>query len=100
PTTALYSLSLHDALPIYDGTVGAECVDAGTAQRVRCPLDLTVEDVALRRGQPGELDQRGQSLLPRHPRQLELSAVVVRQVQPSRSEEHTSELQSRENLVC
>src|SRR6266700_8220779 len=50
-TTEIYTLSLHDALPIFHGP--------------RC----------WRRRRPGGADRR-------------------------RSEEHTSELQSRENLVC
>src|SRR6266700_8076989 len=51
-TTEIYTLSLHDALPIGPGAQPAGCADAGD---------------------------------PGHRR---------------RSEEHTSELQSRENLVC
>src|SRR5436309_14479061 len=56
-TTEIYTLSLHDALPIFHrGTRGAGVI--GAAQDVQLRLQL------------------------------------------QRSEEHTSELQSRENLVC
>src|SRR5215475_16192806 len=58
-TTEIYTLSLHDALPIF--AVG----DAGQ----RCTPGVRAS------GRPGTAD-------------------------PQRSEEHTSELQSRENLVC
>src|SRR5690606_41986538 len=64
PTTEIYTLSLHDALPIYD--------------------------------QLEKLTQRMQ----------EVHEIAVKEVERCggesfyRSEEHTSELQSRENLVC
>src|SRR5436309_8867014 len=61
-TTEIYTLSLHDALPISD--------DAELAQ----PLDA--QAVRLREG-------------------AKAGGLSVK-----RSEEHTSELQSRENLVC
>src|SRR5438874_9588604 len=64
-TTKIYTLSLHDALPIYHG-------------------------------EPGLLEDRlhlsfGVGVIPRH-EEHPTSAV--------RSEEHTSELQSRRDLVC
>src|SRR5690606_40043697 len=77
-----YTLSLHDALPIYPAD---------------CPIQQSITD------SPGEWTNlcqcystwRGARLQPeRGPAasQWSLSA--------ARSEEHTSELQSRENLVC
>src|SRR5690606_41809348 len=60
-TTEIYTLSLHDALPIF-GVQSA--------------------------------DQRGRRSGEQHRRRLPLRD------QSRRSEEHTSELQSRENLVC
>src|SRR5690625_6697009 len=72
-TTEIYTLSLHDALPIYDGA-------AHRGERV-----VTVEAV-LRQEAPwapaGHVVSRGQW------------------AEPARSEEHTSELQSRGHLVC
>src|SRR5690606_41885473 len=70
--TATYPLSLHDALPIY-----GQC-RAGVDRRDHRRFD--------RPGRPG----RG----PVQPRLLR------KLPQGPRSEEHTSELQSRENLVC
>src|SRR5260370_42670700 len=69
-TTEIYTLSLHDALPIYAG---------------RPP-----DDLLLRRWRyhPGQ-----------HTDRLGLAEGELRR-QPGRSEEHTSELQSHLNLVC
>src|SRR3712207_7339630 len=66
-TTEIYTLSLHDALPI-----------SRAAQRRRG-----------RRGRPGRRGARGVQAGPR-------GAARPR----ARSEEHTSELQSRQYLVC
>src|SRR3989442_4817403 len=69
-TTEIYTLSLHDALPIsarYDDLV-----------RVRC----WVRDLASRRVTFGYAVERAATAYPK------------------RSEEHTSELQSRPHLVC
>src|SRR5207302_11469217 len=68
-TTEIYTLSLHDALPIL-------------CDRSRAPRSL---EPAFRRG----ADRGG-----RPPR------AGCRPPRSARSEEHTSELQSRENLVC
>src|SRR5258706_12064315 len=65
-TTEIYTLSLHDALPI--------C-------RERAFRDAGPRDLAQRSGVPAELRARSRD-------------------QGTRSEEHTSELQSLTNLVC
>src|SRR5690606_41404218 len=78
PPTEIYTLSLHDALPISGG--------AGPA----------VHAASRGGSRPGGV-LRGILLLPPDP------AAWARPVcapQAPRSEEHTSELQSRENLVC
>src|SRR5207302_10036798 len=69
-TTEIYTLSLHDALPISP-----------------VPGDLALNGDA-RRG-----DAEALAKLPH-------SRDQIASVEASRSEEHTSELQSRENLVC
>src|SRR5690606_41869886 len=70
-TTEIYTLSLHDALPI---SPGAAAHPGPAARRRR---------LAVRRAPPRRYRAQAQRGLGLH-----------------RSEEHTSELQSRENLVC
>src|SRR2546428_12978356 len=69
-TTEIYTLSLHDALPISEGNI--------VANRGRRPPALAGPLARLFGNQSGSLS----------------SDVTVR------SEEHTSELQSRSDLVC
>src|SRR5690606_39569281 len=84
--------------------------DLGTALDV--PSRASAAEAAVPRGFPGAFDtpQEGVERIPfawsirvsptlREDRAHRL-AVIVRLVAESRSEEHTSELQSRENLVC
>src|SRR3712207_7647325 len=77
-TTEIYTLSLHDALPI-------SAASGLSAERLR--MDVTAENLAnaqTTRGVDGQPYRR---------------KVVVLQ-EEGRSEEHTSELQSRQYLVC
>src|SRR3712207_7061674 len=77
-TTEIYTLSLHDALPI-SGELLAGDLDA---ERVLAGVVVLVEDDCADDRDRGDED-RGHG----RPRDL-------------RSEEHTSELQSRQYLVC
>src|SRR5690606_39929145 len=94
PSTASYPRSLHDALPIYQvpaaglglqvegqATVGEHVVVAARARE----LPPRPAGAVLEHGQVGDGD--GEEVPPAD-------------VDLERSEEHTSELQSRENLVC
>src|SRR5690606_39527962 len=93
-TTTTYPLSLHDALPIYANDVAidptvvvrkyAANVGNGSATTFNLSHGLGTQDltVTIKRVSDGEV----------------VFADVV--LPPARSEEHTSELQSRENLVC
>src|SRR5699024_12639260 len=81
PTPALYTLSLHDALPILD-----RCMVAAFDAGMDALLCLTKADLA----PPEPFLQRYAG--------LDVPAVTTRQTE--RSEEHTSELQSRFDLVC
>src|SRR5207237_2532024 len=77
PTTEIYTLSLHDALPIsgfpdVSNAKPVRSLDAGTARAIR----KDVRSKIYRRGSCGKIFDR------------------------TRSEEHTSELQSHLNLVC
>src|SRR5690606_40523867 len=88
-TTELYTLSLHDALPILaTGSTlnrgrGAAPVAPGAAPDVVAspdlPISTSTEDALA---------------------EVESLASSARLEERERSEEHTSELQSRENLVC
>src|SRR5690606_41448922 len=76
PTTEIYTLSLHDALPISRTSSFAS-------------------PSSPRRWTPSPSPR-----LPLRWRRRAASASFTRISPPRRSEEHTSELQSRENLVC
>src|SRR5690606_41032544 len=93
-----YTRSLHDALPIYAGchqppgvTFGLLSEGAGHARR-RSPLDPPAR---ARLSAPG----RDESLRGRKDSGA-FYASPSSTLTPGRSEEHTSELQSREDLVC
>src|SRR2546430_7661817 len=74
-TTEIYTLSLHDALPIYSG--------------VRRPDLRRRRRLAGRNRRPRARGRERRPADQRHPARPE-----------RRSEEHTSELQSQSNLVC
>src|SRR5690606_39797246 len=86
-TTEMYSLSLHDALPIFktgrcDGpNQGLPPCSGGRLQHV--PHGSRLVGVQLVHDGP-----------------VDVETVQAIHVGTKRSEEHTSELQSRENLVC
>src|SRR5207248_9669846 len=92
-----YTLSLHDALPIYFGLGGRAHVDhRDAARQLREPL-LQLLLVVIRRGL---LDRRAD--LADAALDVGLLALAADQgrVVLIRSEEHTSELQSPYDLVC
>src|SRR2546427_6960338 len=72
-TTEIYTLSLHDALPILEAVAARPLEDDGQATR---KLILGHDDL------------------------FDPVAVQVHRQGHRRSEEHTSELQSQSNLVC
>src|SRR5206468_5348613 len=78
--TDIYTLSLHDALPISNPNASAPSKAAITTSR------------PVRRPPSTRTSMRSRSLL-----RTRIACVSAR---PSRSEEHTSELQSRSDLVC
>src|SRR5690606_41721311 len=89
-STLIYALSLHDALPIFllgfllGGAVTPPeitAIDEDHRTELLAVVRAGVDDLVLRHAKPG---RRGELLKTGLPR----------------SEEHTSELQSRENLVC
>src|SRR3712207_6933992 len=79
-TTEIYTLSLHDALPILEG-----------AHQVGAPFRVVLQD----RGEGGVHEAAHvPALTEQQPDEAELLGAG------GRSEEHTSELQSRQYLVC
>src|SRR5260370_20814674 len=77
-TTEIYTLSLHDALPILwtsgSGSLASRILDIGSRNAWRNP-SMETSDILIQHDALGS-------------------------VRSSRSEEHTSELQSHLNLVC
>src|SRR2546430_10931293 len=78
-TTEIYTLSLHDALPICENEIRSAHANFGPISAV------LIEDKA-----------NGSAVISHL--QSEIPGVIA--VNPERSEEHTSELQSQSNLVC
>src|SRR5439155_25413305 len=85
-TTQIYTLSLHDALPILDLLRPAHhALEPRAAQAVDRERRHLVGDARLERHMPGAVQR-----IPTR----------CRRSRSTRSEEHTSELQSRGHLVC
>src|SRR5690606_42061251 len=84
-----YTLSLHDALPIW-------AISVAIIDESRCPVRDQPARQLLR--VPRRVGRRFHRLARQHARYLMVAVPVARRAR--RSEEHTSELQSRENLVC
>src|SRR5439155_26531290 len=98
PAPVIFLLSLHDALPIYE-----------VVQRPQVALDRPADGLVL-----VGVDQRADALVGEHLREQSFLDAAVDDVDPrhaaneyeairravKRSEEHTSELQSRGQLVC
>src|SRR5690606_39340480 len=89
-------LSLHDALPIYDRKFEIAIREIEVAQRLSPTSPSILANKALILHHAGRHDEALAILEP-------LAAAQPELLSPAsylRSEEHTSELQSRENLVC
>src|SRR5690606_41485715 len=97
-TAAIYTLSLHDALPIFDikcrkaGLKPAAAVIVATIRALKMNGGVKKEDLG---AENVEAVLAGCPNLGRHIENVKQFGVPL-----VRSEEHTSELQSRENLVC
>src|SRR5690606_41799293 len=94
-----YPLSLHDALPIWIAPAGASSAAGGRGAKRAAPgseergqVESNVQEPAKEVVDP-DCDIAGGGL-------LHLDDVPTFERHVVRSEEHTSELQSRENLVC
>src|SRR5690606_42161741 len=93
-TAASYPLSLHDALPISTLIVLiGEGRELGETARA---VDLASDGALSRILKRGDLSGKSGKTLLLH----DVPNIKAERVLLVRSEEHTSELQSRENLVC
>src|SRR5206468_12114512 len=92
PTTELYTLSLHDALPI--------SLAAGGAFLLEQPQQLEADFQPLRAGAVPVADDARRGRVEAGDEVQPVDAGVHGEVARPRSEEHTSELQSRSDLVC
>src|SRR5690606_41937577 len=92
PTTSIYTLSLHDALPICQSVMKTARVTPFSRMAPRPPLHSI------------RFETKGERRACRHPGTGHANRARPTGVDAcpgaGRSEEHTSELQSRENLVC
>src|SRR5690606_41984967 len=90
----LCALSLHDALPIFEDALAAwrqVFLDPSAAHRLA--------EIGRRAVLAGE-EAGGEAVIGDDADALGNAKVAQRALECGRSEEHTSELQSRENLVC
>src|SRR5438105_4766939 len=95
-TVPTYPLSLHDALPICSNRgIAAQLVDDDRGHTLAC-VAWTEGDLAKLKGM--ERSQRAGALLGERAKAAGVETAVS--LARSRSEEHTSELQSRVDLVC
>src|SRR5690606_41233379 len=90
PTTCIYTLSLHDALPI------SVSQRAALRQLPRADASRAID----RRHTASRRNHQARRRLPAHAADPRRPCCARRRGAAARSEEHTSELQSRENLVC
>src|SRR5690606_39927556 len=87
---ATFTIPLHDALPIFSLPSGLDI------QKPKGGKKATIRDEG---APPAQLDIEVE-LLPEELQEFESHIPLLRPRSKNRSAEHTSELQSRENLVC
>src|SRR5205823_8277553 len=94
-TTSIYTLSLHDALPIYN------CQRGRNPRRINChiPAQFSLQHARRVRQVQVQLILRYDAFSD-EPREYHQSCRTICAGLPARSEEHTSELQSLAYLVC
>src|SRR2546422_4730123 len=88
-TTEIYTLSLHDALPISDDRVWRFKGRLAIRMILKIGCELLAAQIARIESHSGRLGVNWKK-----------RGIVVQAIVRSRSEEHTSELQSRLHLVC
>src|SRR5207253_10639454 len=90
PTPAIYPLSLHDALPIFEAVYEFPFLAHATME----PMNITVH------AREGEAEVWAPTQSPDWVQGTVAKILGVPPAKVARSEEHTSELQSRGHLVC
>src|SRR3989449_6784174 len=95
-TTEIYTLSLHDALPIF-APRSADVIAMLAPRRGVATLEAIAANLALAGALPGHLPVVVAAIRALADPRFNLNAI---QTTTHRSEEHTSELQSRLHLVC
>src|SRR5206468_10472440 len=96
PPTCIYTLSLHDALPIlFLAHRSATAIDRTLAMPLDALTDQTVTDPAAIRERLRTVALAGYAWV-----HDEFAMGISSVAAEIRSEEHTSELQSRSDLVC
>src|SRR5690606_41119904 len=94
PPPALYPLSLHDALPILPSLTSIPCLPEPRAPSPNFALPSGVCTI------PAVTVPRFALIADSSSTSMASALTAPAAILPARSEEHTSELQSRENLVC
>src|SRR5690606_41791332 len=94
----ILTLSLHDALPIFNlrrMRPDGQTLDTAQVDAIATELNVRPEDVS-----EMEIRMSGREMALEAPGDDEDAYSPISYLSDDRSEEHTSELQSRENLVC
>src|SRR5690606_41493284 len=90
PTSCIHTLSLHDALPI-------SFIEVSSKRGIASQLTVSVSPSIMPMSRGSKAKKNGAS---RSSNRTTCCAETSLPQSSARSEEHTSELQSRENLVC
>src|SRR5690606_41694192 len=95
-----YTSSLHDALPISPRSSAAtrNCVSSNGPSAAKTPANVIPGGLPAARDDDSQKETAGRRAVPDRPASG-TSDGKTRSLLEQRSEEHTSELQSRENLV-
>src|SRR5690606_41424621 len=95
-----YTLSLHDALPILEGRAKRQTTAAIQALQALRPATARIRFHQQEKEIPIEQVQVNDLIIVKPGERIPVDGVIVEGSSHARLEEHTSELQSRENLVC
>src|SRR5699024_11575306 len=97
-TTSIYTLSLHDALPI-SSPIACSRKSVSNSSPEKAALISSQAPLMFSKPSLKEPNNSAQSMDSKMPVKRSLKKLIIAPVE-DRSEEHTSELQSRFDLVC